>query len=354
LIKEVKDYMLKTPDQQERLKHVCAVASLEPVSTPQLLESYSNDTWRMEDLRAGSLVLRVSWRGDVSRLLREVLVAQHMPADIRYPEVLGKGLTELEGVPLAYSFTRLLPGEGMSKSWGRMDRAERRSAIAQLAGMMRGLHQWSPPAELVPRLLARDQLHDGVDGLLGADINPLPVARAMTLAEHAKGMRFVDASLMADAVELLQKYQHLDPPVDSPAQHGLIHGDVHLSNLWRPEPGGVALLDLEWARFAPPLLDIQRLCELSDDDAVRGAGPHPEILRWMENDYPEIFRTPDAAARMLLFSVAYTIRHVIVAPPKEPVEKLPLDHSLRRLRRMVDGQWPAPGALPDSLQYQGQ
>lgn len=345
--------MISTPNQRERLKQVCAVASLDPVSTPQLVESYSNDTWRIEDLRAGPMVLRVSWRGDVSRLIREVLVTRHMPAGIRYPEVLGSGLTELHGFPLAYSFTRLLPGSGLSASWGGMDRAERRSAIAQLATMMRELHQWSPPAQLVPQLLARDQLLDGIDGLLGADINPLPVTRAMNLAEHAKGMPFVDAGLMADAVGVLRKYQHLDPLVDSPAQHGLIHGDVHLSNLWRPEPGGLALLDLEWARFAPPLLDIQRLCEVADDDVLRGAGPHPEILRWMAEDYPEILQIPDAAGRMLLFSVAYTIRGVIVAPPQAPAGKLPPDHAVRRLRRMVEGQWPAPGALPDALQSPG-
>jgi hypothetical protein len=198
-------------------------------------------------------------------------------------------------------------------------------------------------------LRARDHLYDGIDGVLGADITPLPVARALTLAEHAKGMRFVDAGLMTDAVGVLQEYRRFEPPVDDPAQHGLVHGDVYLSNLWRPEPGDVTLLDLEWVRFAPPLLDIQRLCEISDDDVVRGTGPYPEILRWMEHDYPEIFRTPDAAQRMLLFSIAYTIRRIVVSPPRAPAEELPPDHSVRRLRRMVDGRWPAPGALPDSL-----
>ncbi|ROQ27077.1 hypothetical protein EDD98_6734 [Streptomyces sp. PanSC19] len=88
---------------------------------------------------------------------------------------------------------------------------------------------------------------------------------------------------------------------------------------------------------------------------VNGTDRHSTILRWMETGYPEVFRTPDAAERMVLYSLAYTVRHLIVPPPDRPARELPPDHSLRRLHRLhqlhrlVDGDWPAPGALPEAL-----
>ncbi|MDU0292118.1 hypothetical protein [Saccharothrix longispora] len=39
----------------------------------------------------------------------------------------------------------------------------------------------------------------------------------------------------------------------------------------------------------------------------------------------------------------------LVAPPDRAADELPPDHSPRRLRRLVDGEWPARGALPDPL-----
>lgn len=341
--------MTTTPAPSERLARVCSVAGLDPLAAPQRIESNSNDAWSLDDARLGQLVLRVCWRGDIDRLGREVTVARHMPASIRYPEVAGHGRTSLDGFDLSYSLTRRLTGRSIEREVASMDGAERRSAVAQLADMLADLHRWVPSADLAGPLVARPDLaHGGISGLLGADITPLPVVRALDLAAHATSLPHVDPCLMSDAVQILRTLRDLEQPVDDPSAHGLIHGDLDLSNLlW--SDSDVVLLDLEWVRFGPPLLDLQRLCDHADVDMMNGVDTHPTLLRWLESDYPELFRCPHAAARMRLYALVFAVRHVIVDPPDRDAADLPPDHAIHRIRRLVDDSWPEPGSLPDSL-----
>jgi hypothetical protein len=65
------------PDPSSRLQHVMAIEQLDPPGDPVLLETESNDAWKI-----GDLVVRVCWRGDRARLQRERLVATHLPEGI--------------------------------------------------------------------------------------------------------------------------------------------------------------------------------------------------------------------------------------------------------------------------------
>ena len=300
-------------------------------------------------------MLRVSWRGDVTRLEREARVAEQMPSSVRYPPVVGYGSTAIGDFRLGYSMTRRLTGQQLNVRWPSLTAAEQRSVVAQLAEMLRDLHAWTPPADLAGWLLLRPDLRDGgMTGLLGADIVPLPLTRALAMAEHGKTLPFVDPGLMSAATEAVAELRHLEPAIDDPAEHGLIHADLHLSNVWWSEPNEITLLDLEWTRFGPPLLDLQCLCEKADDDAATGDDTHLRILRGLESDYPELFQVPDAAARMRLYSLAYAIRHVLVGPPDRPAAEMPAGHSVHRLMRLAKGDWPANGSLPDSLMPSGR
>ncbi|GGU68039.1 hypothetical protein GCM10010259_67660 [Streptomyces daghestanicus] len=337
------------PTLPERLKHVCAAAVLMPHGSPRLIESQSNDTWALDDARLGPVVLRVCWRGDVSRMARETAVLQQVPDTVRRPEVVGHGDLTVHGHPLSYSLTRRLTGRSLAEAWPGLTTAERRAAIRQTASVLRELHAWVPPAALADVVRARPGLAAGtVDDLVGADIAPLPVSRAVRLAEHVARMPYVDTGLMAAAVRLLWTLGDPEPTVDAPGRSGLVHGDLNLSNLWRAPDGTVSLLDFEWTRIAAPSLDLMRMCEYADD-AVGGAGTYPSVLRMLEEEYPELFRTEGIARHVRLYVLAYSVRSLAIAPPDGPAASLPPGHALHRVRRIVAGRWPAPGALPDPL-----
>lgn len=341
--------VITTGTPSGRLRHVCSSAGIEPGVVRRIM-SHSNDVWALDDPRLGPVVLRVSWRGDVARFGREIAVAESMPASVRYPEVVGCGVVTVNDCELAYTLTRRMEGRELEQCWYRLPAPQRRAAIRQVAVMLRDLHEWHPAANLAQLVLDRPYRPcDRITGLLGADVNPLPVTRALELAEHAATVPFVDPGLAHAAADLVRELASTGAQVDDPATHGLIHGDLQLTNVWWSDPGVVTLLDLEWVRFGPPLLDMQRFCDQADADALAGSATHSAALRWLELDYPEPFQAPGAAARLRLFSLSYAIRDVIVNPPGVALEKLPADHSLHRLRRLVDGTWPAPGALPDSL-----
>jgi aminoglycoside phosphotransferase (APT) family kinase protein len=329
------------PDPQARLRQVCAAARIELASDPRRVESYSNDAWLLDDRRLGAVVLRVAWRGDRTRLTREAEVLRQAPSGIRGPQVIRDGRTSVDSFPLSYALTRRIAGQPLFEQWQRLTAAQRRSAVAQLAEALRQLHRWTPPPSLADLVRARPPSYlDTIDGIIGADIHPLPPWRALALARHLRGLPDVDQGTLSAAIDAIRELSSLDISVDDPEWHGLIHGDLHLQNLWWSEPGMVTLLDFEWLRFGPPDLDLQPLCDLADEDVRSGQDRYPTVLRWLASDYPELFQAPDLLARLRLYSLTYAIRQIVIAAPDPSIE------SMLRLRHLVDGQWPAPGAVP--------
>lgn len=307
------------PTPSERLKQVCSAAALVPRTAPHRIESQSNDTWALDDTRLGPVVLRICWRGDVSRMEREAAVLKRLPDTVHRPVVVGHGETTVHDRPLSYSLTRRLTGRSLEDAWPGLTTAERRSAIRRTASMLREMHRWVPPAELADAVCARPGLAAGTaDDLVGADIAPLPVARAVGLARYVARTPYGDAGLMSAAAGLLRTLGHPEPAVDDPGQSGLIHGDLNLSNLWWAPTGTVSLLDFEWTRIAPPSLELMRMCEYADDDAVNGSDTYPSVLRLLEREYPELFGTEGIARRVRLYVLAYSVRALAIAPPGGP------------------------------------
>jgi len=50
-----------------------------------------------------------------------------------------------------------------------------------------------------------------------------------------------------------------------------------------------------------------------------------------------------------LVSIGHALRHLVVWPPDAPEATLRPEHPVHRLRALVDGTWPADGALPSDL-----
>ena len=255
------------------------------------------------------------------------MVVAALPASIPHAEVLDAGAVG----DLTWMLTRRLPGRSLGEHWPALGPSSRRDAFAQLADALRALHGWTPPPDVAEEVRWRPPVHD-TDTIIGVDLNPLPVDRALALVPAARNLAGVDHGLIDAVADRLTQLRHLDPFTTGEATV-VVHGDAHLGNiLWH---GGrlVALLDFEWARWGAADLELQAFCRLE--------GLAPEALAWLTESYPGLRAHPRWIERVWLYDLAETLRYLLIWPPSAD-GALPEFHPLVRLRDMVDG--------PDYLQ----
>jgi aminoglycoside phosphotransferase (APT) family kinase protein len=339
-----------------RLARVCAAAGLSPQTQPEAIESYSNDTWIL-DLPSCPAILRIGYSGDVTRLLREVAVTQDLPPEFPYPQLLDSGATDLDDLPLAWMLTRRLPEGPLDEVWTTLPARSRDRVIDELAAALEVLHAHAPTPEVARAVCERPTLDlTTVDGITGADVNPFPLARLAALLPYARATPFVDPGLIDATTALILELADLAPCLDDPATGVLVHGDVHLANILATADGHItALLDLEWVRLGPRWLELERLCQQADESA-RGTGDgggggntYRPIIEGLLRRYPQVADVDRLGDRLRLVSLGHALRHLVVWPPDAPEASLRPEHPVHRLRALVNGTWPLPGALPRNL-----
>lgn len=322
--------------RDERLRQVLADAGLDPglglglglAGDAVPLPSYSNDTWRI-----GSYVLRICWQGDARRLEREAVLARCAPSAVRYPALIDAGRTG----ELTWTVTRWIEGVPLAEAWPRLGERDRREAVDQLAQALAALHQWSPrglPAGLLDRHQDPVDLSDSVS-VVGATLHPLPLNRAVALAEHARALPFVTPHLIDAVLERLQDLAIHDP-YREPAEHVVVHGDAHMSNVLWHDGDMAALLDLEWARLAPPDLELEPFLRAVDWSGWKSESmPVPEmavVLGWLAESYPGLFAASNLLERLWLYQLTSTIRDLFTWPAAPaPADRLAPDHLLNLL-----------------------
>jgi len=323
-------------EQSRRLESVAKVAGLSLAGSFDVVESYSNDTWLFDHRRFGPSVLRVCYRGDPGRLLREAAVGRALPPSIGYPEVLDAGEALIDGQRLTWSLTRRLTGTTLLDAWPDLSASGRRDAARSFADALRALHTWRVPASLVASLSfpMSDTLHTSTD-VIGASMHPLPVERVRMLLDALSRVEGVDSALVQAAARTIDRLRYLAPAVDDPAIGGLIHGDLQMSNIWWNDHGEAGLIDLEWVRFAPPWVDLARLRDNADADAIDGLDTHGELLEWMREDYPELFDVDRLDDRLRFLCLTFQVRQALIWPKPSSAEPIAADHPLRMLERLV-------------------
>lgn len=323
---------MRSDDADGRLAIVLAVAGLRPRSEPTPVTSHSNDTWLIDDPQQGQVVLRVCWRGDTDRLLREGTVGADLPADVGYPTVLGFGRVPGD-LDLSWTVTRLA-GVSLADAWPTLDEMARRDACRQVARALRALHEWSPSpsarAVLVPTPLGADP---STSEVIGRSINPLPDGLAL-LVEDAR-RRGADRAVLDEAMRLVERDAQLVPRLDDPAAPHVIHADLHLNNVWWDGHRVSGLLDLEWVRLGPRYVELARIKDTADVDDVEGLTSHPMLLRCLRDDYPELFQVDRLPARLRLLQVAYEIRDLCIWGLPVDEATMPVDHPMRALRQLL-------------------
>ncbi|PRX90014.1 phosphotransferase family enzyme [Allonocardiopsis opalescens] len=304
------------------------------------LPSDSNDTWRI-----GGTVLRVCWRGDLARFRREAAVAAALPPGFPYPEVLDAG----SDGELAWQLTRAVEGVPLVEVWHTLTAARRRAAVHRLGAALALLHEHRFPAQVVELLTAPRRL-DGITDVIGADIVPLPLDRALRLLDAARGIDGVPAALLDRVAERLHGLTRTDPlsapPAGSaPAGIGCLHGDAHPGNALWHEDEVVALLDLEWVRFGPADLELEPYLRDNLGTPAWRTADTREVLRLLAESHPAAFAPPDLVDRLSLYRLVAAVRSLVIAGRTADADPRPLP--LAPLSRAADGDAHIRRLLPD-------
>ena len=333
--------------RRQRLARVLPRVQL-PAETPVLLPSDSNDTWRI-----GSVVLRICWRGDRDRFLREAAVTSSLPPSVPYPEVLATGRDE----DLAWQVTRVVDGVPLARVMPILSAGRRRDAVRQTGQILAALHA-HPFPESVNTVLAKPRPVGDVslEALIGADIIPLPLPRATQMIGWARALPYVDAALMDDIEGCFRSLAEVDPlnaapedaagvPRDAPV---CVHGDAHPINILWQDGRVTALLDFEWARLGPPDLELEPYLRGNPDAGTDDEAAVRDIFGWLAETHPAAFAHPDLISRLWLYQLAHVLRQLLIWPPDRPASDLPVHHPLLQLRRILDGPEHLYRLIPDA------
>jgi aminoglycoside phosphotransferase (APT) family kinase protein len=296
-------------------------------SDPTFVESNSNDVWLLSDR-----VLRVCWRGDRQRFAREARLVDALPASIPHPALIDYGTFE----DLTWTLHERVAGVPLIDIWLHLPQTELRDIIAQFSGIVATLHEWTPPQEIDALLTAHEhEPPNGIEEIVDAALIPLPLPRLLTLAEAASTTDYVDPTMIAAATARIQELASADPfPIASSLAH-VIHGDLTFVNIMVDAGQITGVLDFEWVRKGPRELELVSLIRMMELTRTWIGREPPPILRWLQEDYPQLFAAPDLERRLWLYALAYTMRGIIFWPPDRPEAELEPEHQLHLLRRLT-------------------
>ncbi len=292
-------------DPAARLDIVRRVVPLE-LEGAVLVESWSNDTWVTD-----SFVLRVCWRGDRARLLREHALLAALPAWIPHAEVCAAG----HAGDLTWMALRRMVGERVDLVWPRLSGSQRRDAVSSLGAALDALHRWIPPPEL-RQLIGRASapVRATREAIVGSAIVPLPVPRLFPLLDWIDQLPGMDAGLARRMRRRLGQLQAVISGREF-ADGVVVHADAHLANVLWHEGRVVGLLDFEWARIGPPDLELEAACRDDPDIEAQARGGicaanDVPMLTWLRAGYPGLFQRKDLTERLWLFELCGEIRRL--------------------------------------------
>lgn len=311
-----------------RARQALVDAGLDPHQALERVSSVTNEVWLTPEF-----VVRVNRRIS-PRLRREAILGPLLPPEVGYPEIVAYG----GELGTDWLILRRVPGEMLSKCWPTMSEWDRRSAVRQLAMMLRRLHGTPTPTNLPGA--------DGSPHLLDPTKLPIvaPLLAALDRLDRSPG---VDTGLISDTRHLVLAST---PALDSFPTSTLIHGDLHFQNVLWDGFTVTALLDFEWCRGAPADLDLDVLLRFCmhpawhvapDYAAATHTHDYEDVVAWFKEEYPELFASPYLFERLLLYEISYDVHDLVGelsnGPPPTSARDLPAWHPLHRLADALRG-----------------
>ena len=143
---------------------------------------------------SGDTVLQVCYRGDVDRLVREAELLAVSPESVPGPAVLDYGRDRL----MSWIVVKRVHAGLLWHAWGSEPGAVLRSYVSQLAQIMRSLHSWQPPAQVLARYGAAECPEAETDPLAiaASTLTPLSASQLGRRIEHARAATFTDQDVL--------------------------------------------------------------------------------------------------------------------------------------------------------------
>jgi|GEM_PF-1703791 len=243
----------------------------------------------------GAYVVRVGGReGAGLRLGLETDLLRRLEGRARVAKVYAMGLLEER----AYQIQAYMPGRLLYRAWTELGLAEQEGIAAELAESLRALHGLGAPWFGDPRQPERRFEHweDFVADRFQRTLDEL----AALQIRMAPGI-----------VEMAAEYFERNRSVLCGGNPSVVHSDLTLVNLL--EHGGrlSALLDFEFAMYAPPdyeLWAIEAFCLYPNDWAEEGhevfcAADFARFVPLLRRHYPALFEVEHLRARVDLYQV---------------------------------------------------
>jgi aminoglycoside phosphotransferase (APT) family kinase protein len=315
-----------------RLDRLAADLPVRLPAEPRFCYGASNDVWDL-----GDSFLRICWRADRDRVVREVRLLGVLPSGVPHAPVRASGCSD----EVSWVLSERVIGVPLSDALRELSPEVLRKIFAQIAEILATLHDWRPPSSLRSLLGERPTLDPTSQlSVFGADLLPLPVARVPALAHLAKNLPYVDSRLVDGIAERILSLADVDPMSADSNDHVVVHGDPKPGN-WLVHQGRItALLDFEWVRVGPrdlelvvPIFTFQR--QAGDEPGP----PSPPYLSWLAEDYPRMFAIPDLDRRLWLYELCFWLRR-IVWQPSSPGSALRTDHELGLMRQLLHAPLP--------------
>lgn len=305
-----------------RLAEVRARTALRDAGLPhdvdlERVPGTTNEVWLTTD---HVVKVSISLEG---RLSRESRLMSHVPQVAVAGPVVAVGSVSGQD----WMITERSPGSVLSDQWSQLTTAERRRAVHQLGEVLRALHRApAPEVESVPPGTPHP--------VMGSD----PTAPLLEIVERLRSVPHVAGGLLTDVEATIRESAHLLVPWDEAT---LIHGDAHFENvMWDGEITG--LIDFEWARAAPPDLELDVFLRFTADPHLHvnstsrerlSVADYEQVPSWLAEVYPELFDTPKE--RLRVFALAYDLRSLLAQPPTGMGRRLHPQHPLNRVARTL-------------------
>jgi aminoglycoside phosphotransferase (APT) family kinase protein len=309
----------------QRLRRVARRMGLTLSGDEVLLESASNDVWLI-----GGDVLRVCWRGDIDRLLREAAVITALPDAVPCPRPLECGRDD----HLGWTLAPRVRGSSLADGWRDTPGPQLREYVLQLAEMLSTLHAWTPP-ERVLHVLRSAEAADGDDAvtLTGKTTIPLSPEQHDRLIGHLRTMPYVDHALLDTLAERLALVHGRLAVHTLP--RAVLHGDVAPTNVLVGGGRVTALIDYEWTRLGPRDAELNMPAVWADWQPSEARADR--LIAWLRDGYPDLFAASDLDERLWLYRAGFALRCTVHWPPDQPEQGLSATHPVRILRELAGG-----------------